>query len=135
MATLTKTYPLVENAINLFGDWLKHRQEMRELREMDDGDFARIAQDLCMSPAELNAVVRQGPQASEELPQLLKSLGIDEAAVLRAQPLLHRDMVRVCASCRQKAQCDHDLDAGTAAQHHAAYCPNAPAIDELGQKS
>lgn len=100
---------------------------MRELREMDDGDFARIAQDLCMSPAELDAVVCQGPQASEELPQPLKSLGIDEA-VSRAQPLLHRGMVRVCASCQQKAQCDHDLDAGTAAEHYAAYCPNAPAI-------
>ena len=37
MATEAKTYPLVENAINLFGDWLKHRQEMRELREMDGG--------------------------------------------------------------------------------------------------
>ena len=134
MTTRIKTYPIVENAINLFGDWLKHRQEMRELREMDDGDFARVAQDLCMSPAELDAVVRRGPQARGELPQLLKSLGIDEA-VSRAQPLLHRDMVRVCASCRQKAQCDHDLDAGTAAQHHAAYCPNAPAIDELGQKA
>src|SRR6476646_102138 len=90
MATEAKTYPLVANAINLFGDWLKHRQEMRELREMDDGDFARVAQDLCMSPAELDAVVRRGPQASEELPQLLKSLGIDEAAVSRVQPLLHR---------------------------------------------
>jgi len=134
MATEAKTYPLVENAINLFGDWLKHRQEMRELREMDDGDFARIAPDLCMSPAELDAVVRRGPQARGELPQLLKSLGIDEAAISRAQPLLHRDMVRVCASCRQKAQCEHDLDTGVAAQHYAAYCPNAPAIDELGQK-
>ena len=39
MATQTKSYPIVENVINLFGDWLKHRQEMRELRD----DFVRIA--------------------------------------------------------------------------------------------
>jgi cytochrome c len=49
MAARTKTYPIVENAFNLFGDWLKHRQEMRELRDMKSGDFARIAQDLCVS--------------------------------------------------------------------------------------
>ena len=131
MATRIKTYPIVENAINLFGDWLKHRQEIRELRGMDSGDFARIAQDLCVSPAELDEVIRQGPHASDELPRLLKQLGIDQATLSRTQPVLQRDMVRVCASCRQKAQCNHDLDAGTLAQHYQKYCPNKASIDEL----
>jgi hypothetical protein len=131
MATQTKSYPIVENVINLFGDWLKHRQEMRELRD----DFVRIARDLCVSPAELDAVVRQGPHASDELPRLLKVLGIDQATLSRTQPVLQRDMVRVCAACQQKALCNHDLDAGTLAQRYEDYCPNAPAIDELGQKS
>jgi uncharacterized protein YjiS (DUF1127 family) len=135
MAARSKTYPIVENAINVFGDWLKHRQETRELRDMNSGDFVRIARDLCVSPAELDAVVRQGPHASDELPRLLKSLGIDEASLSRTQPVLQRDMVRVCASCRQKARCDHDLDAGTSAQHYAEYCPNAPAIEELDEKA
>jgi len=135
MATQIKTHPIVESAINMFGDWLKHRQEMRELREINRGDFARIARDLCVTPAELDAVVRKGPHASDELPRLLKSLGIDEATLSRTQPLLQRDMVRVCASCQQKARCDYDLDAGTSAQHYEEYCPNAPAIDELDQKS
>lgn len=134
MAARTKTYPIVENAFNLFGDWLKHRQEMRELRDMNSGDFARIAQDLCVSPAELDTVVRQGPHASDELPRLLKSLGIDEASLSRTQPVLQRDMVRVCASCRQKARCNYDLDEGTSAQHYEEYCPNAPAIEELDER-
>ena len=135
MAARTKTYPIVENAINVFGDWLKHRQEMRELRDMNSGDFVRIARDLCVSPAELDAVVRQGPHASDELPRLLKSLGIDEASLSRTQPVLQRDMVRVCASCRQKARCNYDLDEGTSAQHYEEYCPNALAIEELDQKA
>ena len=135
MTTRIKTYPIVENAINLFGDWLKHRQEMRELRDMNSGDFARIARDLCVSPAELDAVVRQGPHASDELSRLLKVLGIDQATLSRTQPVLQRDMVRVCAACQQKALCNHDLDSGTLAQQYDEYCPNAPAIDELGQKS
>ena len=135
MAARTKTYPIVENAINVFGDWLKHRQEMRELRDMNSGDFVRIARDLCVSPAELDAVVRQGPHASDELPRLLKSLGIDEASLSRTQPVLQRDKERVCATCRQKARGDHDLDAGTSAQHYAEYCPNAPAIEELDEEA
>jgi hypothetical protein len=135
MVTQIKSHPIVESAINMFGDWLKHRQEMRELREINRGDFARIARDLSVSPAELDALVRRGPHASDELPRLLKSLGIDEATLSRTQPLLQRDMIRVCASCQQKARCDHDLDAGTSAQHYEEYCPNAPAIDELDPKS
>ena len=135
MTSQAKTYPIVESAINLFGDWLKHRQEMREMREMDSGDFARIARDLCVSPAELDEVVRRGPHASDELPRLLKVLGIDEATLSRTQPVLQRDMMRVCASCQQKALCNHDLDDGILAQRYEEYCPNAPAIAELGQKS
>ena len=113
MATGNNSYPIVEGAINLFGDWLEHRQAMRELRDIDSGDFARIAHDLCVSPAELDAVVRQGPHASDGLPRLLQSLGIDEAALSRAQPVLQRDMIRVCTACREKAACNHDYRAGT----------------------
>jgi hypothetical protein len=134
MVSQTKTFPIVENAINLFGDWLRHRREMRELRDMDSGEFARIARDLCVSPADLDEVVRRGPHASDELPRLLEILGIDEATLSRAQPVLQRDMVRVCALCQQKALCNFDLDAGTLAQRYDEYCPNAPAIDELGER-
>ena len=83
MASQIRTYPIVENAINLFGSWLKHRQEIRELRGINSGDLARIAQDLSVTPADLDSLVRQGPHASDELPKLLKSLGIDEAALSR----------------------------------------------------
>jgi hypothetical protein len=134
MAIQIRTYPIVESVINLLGDWFKHRQEMRELREINSGDFARIAHDLCVTPAELDTFVRRGSHASGELPRLLKSLGIDEATLSRTQPLLHRDMIRVCAVCHQKARCDRDLDACTAAQHYEEYCPNAPTIDGLGER-
>jgi hypothetical protein len=40
----------------------------------------------------------------------------------------------VCALCQQKALCNFDLDAGTLAQRYDEYCPNAPAIDELGER-
>lgn len=134
MAVRNEAYPIVVNAINLFGDWLKHRREMRELRDMNTGDFLRIARDLSVSPAELDELVRQGPHASDELPRLLKILDIDESALSRTQPVLQRDMLRVCASCQKKALCNHDLDAGTLAQRYEEYCPNAQAIEELDRR-
>lgn len=134
MADQTKPYPIVTNAINLFANWLNHRREMREMRELDSSDFGRIAHDLSISTAELDVLVRRGPHASDELPKLLKSLGIDEATLSRTKPVLQRDMVRVCTACQQKARCDSDLKAGTSAQHYTEYCANAPTIDALSQK-
>ena len=32
-----KPYPIVDKLINVFDSWLKHRQEIREMREFDIG--------------------------------------------------------------------------------------------------
>lgn len=135
MAPQTRPYPIVTGLIDLFGDWLKHRQEIREIRGLDSGEFASIAQDLRVTPADLDALVCQGPHAADELPKLLKALGIDEKALSRTEPLVLRDMARVCALCRQKARCDHDLDAGTSPTHYADYCLNAGTIEALERKT
>jgi hypothetical protein len=133
MTPSIESYPLVGKLIDLFGDWLKHRQGLREMREMDGGEFTRIAHELCVTPADLDTFIRQGAHATDELPKLLKTLGIDEKALARSQPLVLRDMERVCASCIRKAQCDEDLGAGTSDQHYEEYCLNAPTIDALDQ--
>ena len=118
--------------IDTFGDWLKHRRELKEMREMDAANFGRIAGELRMSSADLEALVRRGPHAADELPKMLKALGIDQEALVRTEPLVLRDMERVCALCNQKHRCDRDLAAGTAASHYEEYCANAPTIDGLG---
>lgn len=128
-------YPRVELLINTFGDWLKHRRELSEIRQMDRSDFDRIAGDLRVSPNDLDELVRKGPHAADELPKLLKELGIDEAALARTQPLVLRDMERVCALCHSKTQCDRDLAAGTSAEHYEGYCLNAPTIELLDQRA
>jgi hypothetical protein len=110
----------------MFGDWLKQRRAMREIHDLGSSEFAHVAQDLRMTPADLDGLVRQGPHAAGQLPELLNVLGIDEAALSRTQPLMLRDMQRVCALCQQKARCNHDRDAGTLARHFQEYCPNAP---------
>jgi hypothetical protein len=133
MTAQSKPYPRVELLISVFADWLKHRRELSEIRQMDRTDFDRIASDLRISPGELDALVDQGPHAADELPKLLKALGIDEADLARTEPMVLRDMQRVCALCQHKRQCDRELAAGTSAEHYAGYCPNAPTINDLGQ--
>ena len=123
-------FPRVESLINTFADWLRHRRDLGEIRRMDTTEFDRIAGDLRVSPVELDTLVRRGPHAADELPKLLKSLGIDEADLARSEPLVLRDMERVCAMCASKRQCDRDLAAGTSAGHDEEYCLNAPTIQK-----
>jgi transcriptional regulator with XRE-family HTH domain len=133
MTAQSKPYSVVEGLINTFSDWLRHRRELNELRQLNTSEFDRIASELRVSPGDLNELVRQGPHAADELPKLLKVLGIDEEALARSQPLVLRDMERVCALCAQKAECDRDLAAGTSAEHYQGYCLNAPTIELLDQ--
>ena len=133
MTTQEHPFPRVEALINTFSDWLRHRRELSEIRRMDTTDFDRIASDLRVTPGELDLLVRHGPHAADELPKLLKALGIDEADLSRTEPLVLRDMERVCAMCAHKRECDRDLAAGTSAEHYEGYCLNASTIDSLGQ--
>jgi len=134
MTAQTKPYPRIGMLIDTFAAWLKHRRELNEMRQMDRSDFDRIAGDLRVSPGELDTLVQQGPHAADELPLLLRALGIDEASLVRTEPLVLRDLQRVCTLCHHKRQCDRDLIAGTSAEHYEGYCPNAPTIDGLNQR-
>ena len=127
-----KHYPVVESVIDLFARWLNHRREIAVLCTCDGAEYGLIARDLGVSPGELNELVRRGPHAADELPKMMAALGLDAQAIARAQPLVIRDLERVCALCAQKKQCDRDLAAGTAAQHYKEYCLNAPTFTSLG---
>ncbi|MGJ5177848.1 hypothetical protein ACQR16_11770 [Bradyrhizobium oligotrophicum] len=132
MPAQSKPYPRVQFLIDTFAQWLRHRRELSELRQLDRDDFERIATDLQVTPADLDALVRHGEHAADELPLMLKALGIDEAALSRAEPVVLRDMERVCAMCKDKPRCHRDLAAGKAGEHYEDYCLNAPTIDHLG---
>ena len=128
-------YPTVTRMVDIFGEWLQHRRELREMRKMDAANFGQIANDLRMSSADLEALVRQGPHAADELTTMLAALGIDQDDLARTEPLVLRDMERVCSTCINKRRCDRDLAAGTSAAHYEEYCANAPTIDGLEQRA
>ena len=124
---------VIERLTQTFSDWLRHRQELNEMRQLNTSEFDRIANDLRVSPADLNELVHKGPHAADELPKLLKILGISEDDLARIEPLVLHDMERVCALCQHKGECDRDLAAGTSAERYQGYCLNAPTIAQLGE--
>ena len=135
MTVQEKPYPVVSLVVDVFGEWLKHRRELKEMREMDAASFSQIAGDLRISSADLEALVRRGPHAADELPKMLRALGIDQDDLARTETLVLRDMERVCSLCSHKRRCCHELATGTAAAHYEEFCANASTIDGLGKSA
>ncbi|WP_322515419.1 hypothetical protein SR870_20900 [Rhodopseudomonas palustris] len=134
MPAHSRPYPFVDRLIETFAEWLKHRRDVSEMCQFDAAEFSRIAHDLGVTSTDLDELVRQGPHKVEELPQLLKALGISEEAIARTQPLVMRDLERVCALCRHKSECDHDIADGSLAEHYQAYCANKVTLDALAEE-
>jgi hypothetical protein len=134
---LSEHYPVLTKVFDLFDDWLKQRQELNELRECaaDPANLERVARELKVTPAELEILVRRWPRAADELPQMLRALGIDEVSLWRAEPALLLDMERVCSLCQHKHQCRQELAVGTAPANYVEYCRNADTFDAVRLES
>jgi hypothetical protein len=86
--------------------------------------------DLQVSPADLEELVRRAP-TSDELPRLLEALGISARDLARVEPMVGANLERVCTLCKSKPECNRDLASGTSAEHYQEYCLNASKIAQL----
>lgn len=118
-------YPVVSYLIEQFGDWLKQRRQLNELSELDRGEFTRMAHELGLAPGDLDTLVRRGVDGATELPQMLRALGFDDAAIKKIAPPQMVEMRHACAGCAHKRACHADLTAKTAAATYEDYCANA----------
>jgi hypothetical protein len=131
MTSENRPYPIIDRLIETVGDWFIHRRAIHEIEEFCGNsatEFSRIAHDLGVTADTLDAFVRKGPHAADQLPKLLKELGISEANLAKAHPQLLLDMQRVCAFCEQKGVCNKDLVLHTVKKNYEKYCENAQTI-------
>jgi len=97
------------------------------------GDLGRIARDAGVTRSELYTIAAKRPDAADQLALRLGALHLDRAAILRTDPLVMRDLERVCTLCGAKHRCRRDglRHPGSAAWR--AYCPNAMTLAALEQ--
>jgi len=67
--------------------------------------------------------------ATDELPKLLRALGIVPQRLAFDDPGTMQGIQRVCFACDHKSQCQREVAAGTAATRYHDYCPNAMSLD------
>jgi transcriptional regulator with XRE-family HTH domain len=134
-----RTSPTVEMILNAIANWIKKYRYAaglhQELAGCGADEVARIARDLGIDTAELFKLSDNGPGAADLLQRMLRALGADPNTLALIDPLVMRDLQRLCISCSHKKRCEHDLAAETAAQNYREYCPNAVSLDALFEKS
>ena len=115
MTAQTKPYPAVTALIDTFADWLEHRRELSEIRQLDTAEFDRIAGDLRVSPADLNELVRRGRTPQTSCRSCLRpSVSTKKRWCARSRWCCATWSASApCASTRR--ECDRDLAAGTSA--------------------
>jgi hypothetical protein len=125
-----KHSPVRTTVTALLRQWKDAAASVRELAAAGP-TMENVAQDLGLSPNELRALAAKGTGAAKELPCLLGALRINPQTLAEKEPLVLRDLQRVCSLCDQKHACDRDIAAGTLATHYQSYCANADTVRAL----
>jgi hypothetical protein len=128
-------YESLQSVLNAIAQWMKKYRYARgvrnEMMNCTPEDVARIARELRINPNELATLAKKGPNAADLLQKLLVALGVDAKSLEHDDPLVMRDLQRLCTTCGEKRQCEFDLANGVSADNFRDYCPNAFTLDAL----
>ncbi len=126
-------HPTVELMLNSIAGWVNRYREIlgrtNDLERCSRDEVMQIAKDLGVSANELREMVKKGPHAADLVQKMLVALNVDPKAIANSNPLIMRDLQRLCINCADKNRCASELEKGTAAEHFHEFCPNALTLD------
>jgi len=135
MSTHDQEHRGISSIFDAIANWVKKYRQALGLRDefanCGPEEVAAIARDMGLSRQDLLLIANKGSHAADELPKLLRALGVDPQKLTTDNRANFRELQRICITCGHKNLCQHDLSAGTAASHYREYCPNAMSIDEI----
>jgi hypothetical protein len=104
-----------------------------DLATLTREDLRHIAGDLALAESALLSLSVGARDNTLLMERMMQARGLDFEEIRRAFSMTLRDVERVCSGCRNTGRCRRELDAGTAAAHCDAYCPNATTFDDLAE--
>jgi Family of unknown function (DUF6455) len=129
------SHPVVEQMLNSIAGWVTRYRKVlgrtNDLGQCSRDEVMQIAKDLGVSANELRELVAKGPHAADLVQKMLVALNVDPKAIANSNPLVMRDLQRLCINCNDKKRCASELNKGTAAEHFHEFCPNALTLDAL----
>jgi Family of unknown function (DUF6455) len=102
-----------------------------DLATLSREDLRHIAGDLALAESVLLSLSTGARDNTVLMQRMMRARGLDPDKMRHAFSMALRDAERVCSQCRNTGRCRRELDAGTAAAHCRAYCPNAATFDDL----
>jgi hypothetical protein len=128
-------YESLQSILNSIAQWIvkyrNARSAREELRNCTADDVAAIARDLRVSPGELASLAQKGPDAANLLRKLLVGLDVDPEGLAHDDPVVMRDLQRLCITCGHKRRCELDIATDVITQNFREYCPNAYTLNAL----
>ena len=138
MASATReqpNHPTLQPILGAIADWVKKYRYAaglrNELAQCGPEEVANTARELGLSSRDLYRLARKGPNAADLLQKMLLALGVSPQKLALEDPLIMRDLQRLCIMCGQKKQCKHELATGTAGKNFRDFCPNAFTLEAL----
>ena len=108
--------------------WRSHWAALAELVQYSPAELERIARDVGVSANELHVLAGKWPEAAGPMTRRAAALGLDAGAIGRNEPLVMRDLQRVCSLCVSKPECERDLTRDPNDPGWQDYCPNAMSL-------
>ena len=117
--------------------WRNWRAARESIGELDGcgSELARIARDVGVAPSELYTIAAKRPDSADQLKLRLEALHLDAETLRRDDPLIMRDLERVCTTCGSKRRCVRDFVRFADDTAWRAYCPNAMTLDALDDRT
>lgn len=131
MITETHGTSVIDKISAWWAERRHRREELSQLSTLSSSEIAEIAADCGFSTETLLSLVRAGPNATDEMNEMMQALSLDPDAVQASHPQLFREMQVVCSGCGEKGTCRQHLEQGTARDTFAGYCNNAQSLDAL----
>lgn len=96
-----------------------------------EGEVERIAQDIGIPASEVRRLASLGPESANLLLNRMAALDLDRKEVGHVEPLIFRDLQRVCSMCESHRQCARDLARDSNDPVWEDYCPNIATLKML----
>jgi hypothetical protein len=112
---------------NRVGNW----SSRAAVDALDPETAKRIARDIGVDTNELRALAGKWPDSASLLERRMAAHRLDADAIEKAQPAVSRDLKKMCSLCRDKPQCEHDLDTASTDPAWQRYCPNSYTLQAL----
>lgn len=109
-------------------EWCCLLKAARELRDIDAEMMGTIMEADAVGSATLSP---ESAAKVRSVARLMRSLGLDPAAIRRRDPEAMRALEAACLNCAERSRCTRELWSGTAADTYAEFCPNARCLDRL----